>query len=59
MKFEKDYKDVKVDIEEQASIVHDFGHSKSERIPWLKMIAFPYHMAGLRDEQIQAHTNFL
>lgn len=34
---ENDYKAVKGDTEEQASIVHDFGDSKSERIPWLEI----------------------
>lgn len=45
IKIEKDYEDVKANIEEQASIVYDFGDSKSERVPWLEMTAFPYHMA--------------
>jgi len=31
-KLEKDYKDIKGDIEEQASIVHNFGDSRSERV---------------------------
>jgi hypothetical protein len=33
IKLEKDYKDVKVDIEEQASIVYNIGDSRSERVP--------------------------
>lgn len=53
VKLEKVYEGVKVDLEEQASIVHDFGDSRSERIPWLEMTAFPYHMARLKDEEIQ------
>ena len=52
-KLEKDYQDVKGDVEEQASIVHDFGDSKSERMPWLETTRFPSHMAKLRDEEIR------
>lgn len=33
LELEKDYKVVKDDIEEQASIVHDFATSRSERVP--------------------------
>jgi hypothetical protein len=33
VKLEQDYKEVKGDIEEQASIVYDFGDSRSERVP--------------------------
>jgi len=51
-KLEKDHKDVKGDVEEQASIVHDFGDSRSERVPWLELTAFPYHMTTLKDEEI-------
>jgi hypothetical protein len=32
-KLEQDYKDVKGNLEEQASIVYDFGDSRSERVP--------------------------
>jgi hypothetical protein len=53
VKLEKDNKDVKGDIEEQASVVHDFWDSKSESIPWLETTRFPSHMARLRDEEIQ------
>lgn len=53
IKLEEDYKNVKGDIEEQASIVHDFGDSKSERMPWLETTRFPSHMARLRDEEIR------
>lgn len=49
VKLEKDYRNVRADIEEQASIVHDFGDSKSDRIPWLERTGFPYHLAGLKD----------
>ena len=52
MKLEKDYKDVKGDIEEQANIVHDFGDSRSERVLWLERMAFPYHTITLKDEEI-------
>jgi hypothetical protein len=54
VKLEKDYGNVKADIEEQASIVHDFGDSKSERMPWLETTRFPSHMARLRDEEIRS-----
>ena len=33
IKLEKDYEDTKGNIEEQASIVYDFGDSRSERVP--------------------------
>ncbi|KAF8853058.1 hypothetical protein BDZ45DRAFT_749007 [Acephala macrosclerotiorum] len=52
VKLEKDYKDVKRDIKEQTSIVHDFGDSKSERVPWLERMAFLYHTTTLKDEKI-------
>jgi hypothetical protein len=32
-KLEKDYKDVKCDIEEQATIVQDIRDLRSERVP--------------------------
>ena len=32
-KLEKDYKDVKCDLKEQATIVHDIRDSRSERVP--------------------------
>jgi len=50
VKLEKDYEDVKGDIEEQASIVRDFGDSKSERMPWLETARFPSHLARRRDD---------
>ena len=52
VKLEKDYEDVKGDIEEQASIVYDFGDSRSERVPWLEMTGFLFHTAKLKDEEI-------
>ena len=33
IKLEKDYSDIRGDIKEQASIVHDFGDSRLERVP--------------------------
>jgi len=53
MKLEKDYKDVKVDIEEQASIVYNISDSRLERVPWLyDLTGFPYHMPNLKGEEI-------
>jgi hypothetical protein len=52
VKLEKDYKDVKDDIEEQASIVYDFGDSRPERVLWLEQIDFLSHLARLKDEEI-------
>jgi hypothetical protein len=49
---EKDFVGVKDDLEEQASVVHDFGDSRSERVPWLEMTAFPFHITKLKDEEI-------
>jgi hypothetical protein len=50
---EKDYKDMECDLEEQASIVHDIGDSRSERVPWLyDLTGFPYHLTTLKDEEI-------
>jgi hypothetical protein len=52
-KLEKDYKDVKCDLEEQATIVQDIGDSRSERVPWLHdLTGFPYHLTTLKDEEI-------
>lgn len=52
-KLEKDYKDVKCDLEEQATVVQDIGDSRSERVPWLHDVTgFPYHMTTLKDEEI-------
>jgi hypothetical protein len=53
VKLEKDYKDVKVDIKEQASIVYNIRDSRSERVPWLhNLTGFPYHMPNLKGEEI-------
>jgi hypothetical protein len=51
-KLKKDYIDVKEDIKEQASIVHNFRDSRSERVPWLKLTAFLYHITTLKDKEI-------
>jgi hypothetical protein len=52
-KLEKDYKDVKCDIKEQATIVQDIGDSRSERVPWLHdLTGFPYHLTTLKDKEI-------
>jgi hypothetical protein len=52
-KLEKDYKDVKCDLEEQATIVQDIGDSRSERVPWLHdVIGSPYHLTMLEGEEI-------
>jgi hypothetical protein len=52
LKLEKDYEAVKGDIEKQASVVYDFGNSRSERVPWLETTGFPHHLATLPDEEI-------
>lgn len=52
-KLERDYQDVKCDLEEQATIVQDIRDSRSERVPWLHgLTRFPYHMTKLKDEKI-------
>jgi Lhr-like helicase len=52
-KLEQDYKDVKCDLKEQATIVQDIGDSRSERVPWLHdLTGFPYHLTTLKDEEI-------
>jgi superfamily II DNA or RNA helicase len=53
-KLEEDVKKVKGEIEEQAGIVHDFEDSRSSRVPWLEKLAFPSHLAGLKDSEIYA-----
>lgn len=53
-KLEKDCKDVTCDLEEQASVVYDFGDSRSERVPWLEQTEFPSHLARLKDEEIKS-----
>ncbi|KAF4611388.1 hypothetical protein G7Y89_g15625 [Cudoniella acicularis] len=52
-KLEKDYKDMKCDIEEQATIVQDIRDLRSERVPWLHdLTGFLYHITTLKDEEI-------
>jgi hypothetical protein len=51
-KLERDYAGVAGDIDEQASIVRDFGDSRSERVPWLERTGFPHHLATLQGEEI-------
>jgi orsellinic acid/F9775 biosynthesis protein OrsD/helicase-like protein/RAD3-like DEAD/DEAH box helicase len=52
-KLEKDYKDVKGDLKEQATIVQDIGDSRSERVPWLHdVIRSPSHLITLKDKEI-------
>jgi hypothetical protein len=52
-KLEKDYKNMKCDLEEQVTVVQDIGDSRSERVPWLyDVTGFPYYMTTLKDEEI-------
>ena len=52
-KLERDYKDVKYDLEEQVTIVQDIGDSRSERVPWLyDLTGFPYYLTMLKDKEI-------
>jgi hypothetical protein len=52
-KLERDYKDVKYDLEEQVTIVQDIGDSRSERVPWLyDLTGFPYYLTMLNDKEI-------
>jgi hypothetical protein len=52
-KLEKDYRDMKYDLEEQATTVQDIGDSRSERVPWLHdVIRSPPHLTSLKDEEI-------
>ncbi|KFZ15841.1 hypothetical protein V501_02521, partial [Pseudogymnoascus sp. VKM F-4519 (FW-2642)] len=59
IKLEKDYQHVNRDIEEQASIVHDFADSRSERVPWPERVEFPSHTATLKDEEIWSSYKLL
>ncbi|KFY69216.1 hypothetical protein V496_00425 [Pseudogymnoascus sp. VKM F-4515 (FW-2607)] len=56
IKLENDYLDVKGDIEKQATIVQDFGDSRSARVPWLERTGFPSHLVGLKDEEIKSSS---
>jgi len=50
---ERDYKDMKCDLKEQAIIIQDIGDSRSKRVPWLHdLTGFLYHMTTLKDEEI-------
>jgi hypothetical protein len=35
-------------------VVHDFGDSWSEGVPWLGRTAFPSHLARLQDKEIKS-----
>lgn len=56
IKLENNYQDVKGYIEKQATIVQDFGDSRSARVPWLERIGFPSHLVGLKDEEIKSSS---
>jgi hypothetical protein len=59
-KLEKNYKDMKCDLEEQVTIVQDIGDSRSERVPWLHDVTgFPYHMPILKDKEIWSSYKLL
>jgi hypothetical protein len=52
-KLERDYKNVKCDLEEQATVVQGIGDSRLERVPWLHDVTgFLYHNTTLKDEEI-------
>jgi hypothetical protein len=52
-KLEKDYRNMKYNLEEQVIIVQDIGDSRSERIPWLHdVIRSPPYLTSLKDEKI-------
>lgn len=53
MKLDNDYQGVKGDMEKQASIVQNFGYSRSARVPWPERVAFPSHLVGLQDEEMK------
>lgn len=56
IKLENDYQDVKGDIEKQATIVQDFGDSRSAWVPWLERTGFPSHLVGLKDKEIKSSS---
>ena len=58
-KLEEDRKGVKDDIEKQASIVYDFGDSRSARVPWLERTDFLFHLAKLKDKEIKSAYELL
>lgn len=52
-KLDKDYKDMKYDLNKQVTIFQDIGDSRSERVLWLHDLThFPSHMITLKDEEI-------
>ena len=51
---EEDHQKTKGNIIKQASIVHDFGDSRSARVPWLERTDFPFHLGKLKDEEIKS-----
>jgi len=52
-KLERDYKDVKCDLKEQATVVQGIRDSRSERVPWLyDLMGFLYHLTILKDKEI-------
>jgi hypothetical protein len=53
VKLEQNYKNVKGDLEEQASFVYNFGDFKWERMLWLEKTRFLSHIARLQDEEIR------
>jgi hypothetical protein len=59
-KLEQDYKDMKCDLEEQATIIQDIRDSRSERVLWLyDVTGFPYHNTMLKDEEIWSSYKLL
>jgi len=35
-------------------VAHDFGDSRSERVPWLERTDFPSHLDRLQDKEIKS-----
>ena len=53
IKLKKDYKDIKVDIKEQASIIYNIRDSRSERVLQLyNLTGFLYHIPNLKGKEI-------
>lgn len=52
-KMEKEYLNVTEEVRKEANVVHDFGNSRSARIPWLERTGFPNHLAGLMDDEVK------
>ena len=51
-KIEEDYQKLKEGLATKAGIVHDFGDSRSARVPWLESTGFPFHLKDLLDAEI-------